>query len=411
MADADEHGQRLAPPFFAVVFLPCGIRVGFIAVTLSYILARHGVSVAAIAGISALGLLPSTWQFFFGPVVDMSLTPKRWYLAMVGVLSLCVAAFAFVPLTAASVPLLDVLGFTAGLAATLVWCAGQAVMANTTPIEQRGAAAGWTQASHMGGASLGGGLGLWLASHAGGPRVAIVALALICLACAVPVLLTHVAHAPSADRLAHRMRGVGAEIWAFARTRKGVLTIIVLLIPADMGAALALLPAVARNWGAGADLVALTGGALAGFAVMPGCILGGYLCTRFAPRSVYLVGSLIFGLGEAAMAFAPHTPLSFGLFVLLNSFLAGAANGPYSAVIFDCLGPRAAASLGSILSSLGQAPLLVVTLVVGAVETAHGADAMLYAEAGLAVVSVAGFVVLATLWRPGPVTALVAAPV
>ena len=400
MEATDGHQQRLAAPFFAIVFLPCGIRAGFIAVTLSYILARHGVSVAAIAGISALGLLPSTWQFFFGPLVDMSLTPKRWYLTMVGALSLCLAAFAFVPLGPASLPLLDALGFTAGLCATLVWCAGQAVMANTTPVETRGAAAGWTQTAHMGGAGLGGGLGLWLAAHAGGPRVAILGLALICLACALPVLLTHVAHAPSAERLTHRMRGVGAEIWGFARSRKGVLTLIVLLLPADMGAALGLLPTVARNWGAGSDLVALTGGALAGLVVAPGCILGGYLCNRFTPRTVYLVGSLVFGFGEAAMAFAPHTPFNFGLFVLLNAFLAGAANGPYSAVIFDCLGPRAAASLGSLLSSLGQVPLLIVTLVVGSVETAHGADAMLYAEAGLAVVSVIGFAALASLWRP-----------
>jgi MFS transporter, PAT family, beta-lactamase induction signal transducer AmpG len=410
MDRANDQGQRLAAPFFAIVFLPCGIRLGFVGVTLSYILAQRGVSVAAIAGLSALGLLSSTWQFFFGPLVDMSFTPKRWYLATLVALSLCMAAFAVAPLTAASMPLLSLLSLIAGLSGTLVWSAGQAVMANTTPVKSRGAAAGWTQASHMGGASLGGGLGLWLALHGGGPRVAIAALALVCLACALPVLLTAVAHAPSSERLTSRMRGVGAEIWDFARTRKGVLTIIVLLLPADMGAAIGLLPTVASHWGAGGDLVALTGGALAGLTVMPGCLLAGHLCTRFIPRSVYLVGSLVFGLGEAAMAFAPHTPFNFGLFVLLNSFLAGAANAPYSAVIYDCLGPRAAATLGSLLASLGQAPLVIVTLVVGAVETARGADAMLYAEAAMAIVSVAAFAVLAALWRPTPIAGFAVAP-
>jgi MFS family permease len=402
MDDTDESKPRLAPPFFAVVFLPCGIRAGFIGVTLSYILAHKGVSVAAIAGIGALGLLPSTWQFFSGPLVDMSLTPKRWYLAMAGVLSVCLAAFALAPQTAASAPLLGLLSLTAGVASTLVWSAGQAVMANTTPVKLRGAAAGWTQTAHMGGAALGGGLGLWLATHVGGPSVAILALALICLACALPVLLTPVAHAASGERLAQRTRGVGAEVWRFLKTRQGVLTILILLLPADLGAALTLLPAVAKHWGAGADLVALTGGGLAAFAVTPGCLIGGYLCTLFSPKTVYVAGSLVFGLGEAAMAFAPHTPFTYGLFVLLNAFLAGAANGPYSAVIFECLSPKAAATLGSLLASLGQAPLVIVTVVVGAVETARGADAMLYAEAGMAVASMIAYTALVTIWRPAP---------
>lgn len=409
MDDVDDPEPRLAPPFFAIVFLPCGIRAGFVAVTLSYILAHLGVSVAAIAGIGAIGLLPSTWQFLFGPLVDVSLSPKRWYLGMVSLLTLCLVAFALTPMTRASVPWLGVLSFAAGAAATLTWTAGQAIIANTTPVKTRGAVAGWTQTAHMGGAGLGGGLGLWLTAH-GGPRIAIVVLALICLACALPVLLTPVAHKPSGDRLGGRLRGVGVEVWRFARTRKGVLTLLVLLLPADLGAATSLLPTVAKNWGAGADVVALTGGALAGLFVSPGCLLGGYLCNRFPPKTVYVIGSLAFGLGEAAMAFAPHTPFNFVLFVILNAFLGGAANGPYSAVINECLTRRAAATLGSILSSLGQVPLVVVTVVVGAVETAHGADAMLYAEAAMAVISMAVYTAIATLWRPAiRATALAAA--
>jgi len=406
MDETDRSAPGLAPPFFALVFLPCGIKAGFVGVTLGYLLAHGGVSVAAIAGIGALVLLPSTWQFLFGPLIDMSLTPKRWYLVAVGALSLLLAAFALTPLDVASVPLLDVLGLAMGVAATLVWAAGQAVMANTTPPAIRGAAAGWTQAAHMGGGGLGGGLGLWLATHAGGPGVAILALAAICLACALPVLLTHVPHAPLAGQVSGRARGVAAEVWDFLRTRQGVLTIVLLLLPADMGAATALLPTVAKYWSAGADLVALTTGVLSGFMMAAGCLVGGYLCTRFPSKTVYVVGSLIFGLGEAAMAFAPHGPSAFALFVLVNSFLAGAANGPYSAVIFDCLSPRAAASLGSLLSSLGQAPLVVVTVVVGAVATARGPDAMLYAEAAMAVIAMAAYAALVWLWRPAPRAAM-----
>lgn len=409
MTTSDRVEKGLPPPLFAIVFLPCGIRAGLVGVTLSYVLAKHGVSVAAIAGLHALGLLPTTWQFFMGPVVDVSLTSKRWYLTAVGVLTLCLVAFALSPLTPAAMPFLDALGLIAGLSATLVWSAASAVMAHTTPAEKRGAAAGWTQVAHMGGAGLGGGLGLWIVTHAGGPRVAILVMALACLACALPVLMTRVARHPAGVRLTDRARGMAAEVWDFARTRRGILTILLLLLPMDMGAATTLLPTVAGQWRASSDLVALFGGALVGLAVMPGCIIGGYLCTRFPPRTVYISGSLAFGLGEALMALSPHTPTTYAVFSLLNAFLAGLANGPYSGVIFASMGSKAAATLGSILSSLGQLPLLLVTLVVGMVETRHGADAMLLAEAGLAVISVVGYVALASSWRRDTIATLVPA--
>jgi hypothetical protein len=95
----------------------------------------------------------------------------------------------------------------------------------------------------------------------------------------------------------------------------------------------------------------------------------------------------------------------------MNAFLWGLANGPYTGVIYDSMGSNAAATLGSILSSLGQLPLVLVTVVVGAVGTRYGADGMLFAEAGMAAISVAAYIAVATLWRPalggGPVLAAV----
>ena len=397
----------LPAPFFAVVFLPCGIRAGLVGVTLSYVLARHGVSLAAIAGLLALSLVPTTWQFLLGPIIDVSLTSKRWYLIAVAVLTLCLVSFGLSPLTPAAMPFLDALGLVAGLSSTLVWTAASAVMAHTTPVERRGAAAGWTQVAHMGGAGLGGGLGLWLVTHAGGPHVAILTMAAACLACALPVLVTSVPRHPAGVRLADRARGMAAEVWDFARQRRGILMIFILLLPMDMGAATAMLPTVASHWRATPDMVALIGGVLGGLAVAPGCVLGGYLCTRFPPRYVYLAGSLAFGLGEALMAFSPHTPVTFALLGLTNAFLWGLANGPYTAVIYDSMGSKAAATLGSILFSIGQLPLVLVTVVVGAVGTRWGADGMLIAEAVMAVISVAAYIALERSWRP----ALAAAPV
>lgn len=58
---------QIAPPMFAVIYLPCGMLGGYRAVALAYIFSAHGVSVAAIAGVAALALLPTTWRSLSAP--------------------------------------------------------------------------------------------------------------------------------------------------------------------------------------------------------------------------------------------------------------------------------------------------------------------------------------------------------
>jgi PAT family beta-lactamase induction signal transducer AmpG len=372
-----EEKPQLAPPVFAIVYLPCGLFAGFRLVTLSYLLAAHGVSVAKIAEVGALALLPTTWQFLFGPIIDVSLDPRRWHLIAVLTVALSLVLFAFTPLTPAALPAIAALSFAGGLASTLTWAAAGAVMAHTTPERARGAAAGW--------------------AHLGGSVVACLSLAALSALSSAPVLATRLRKA-DAEGVVTRAGAVVAALWRFVLTRRGVITLFVLLLPLDLGAATNMLPAVAWRWRASADVVALVSGALGGCAFIPGCVLGGYLSTRFPLRPLYMALSVAFAAGEAAMTLAPHTPAAFAAFVLLNNLLLGAANGAYTAVIFDCLGAQAAATLGSILFSLGQVPLLTMTLAVGGAETRWGPDAMLDLEAGAAVVALAAYAVLAAAW-------------
>lgn len=404
-----DDARGLAPPLFAIVFLPRGIALGFVVVTLSYALAHSGVSVADIAGLAALALLPTTLKFIISPIIDMTLTSKRWYLMAVTALTVCLAGFALTPLTAASLPLLRLLCLLTGALMSIVFIAAMAVMAHATPAAGRGAAGGWTQVALMGGHGLGGGLGLWIATHASGPKVAALVLAGCCLVCVLPVLLTRIPRLTTAERLTARMALIAADVWRFVRTRDGALAIAVLLSPAAIGGATGLLAASSHAWQASSDLVALVCGALSGLAAAPGCVAGGYLSNRFSARTVYVVGALIFAAGEAAMAVSPHTRATFAGFVLLNAFLLGVANGAYLALIYGCLSNRSVATLGSLLASLGQVPVTLVTLIVGRVATAHGANAMLLVEAGPGAASMAVFALLVWLWRPAPRLDLAAA--
>jgi MFS family permease len=401
MGESDSEVRGLPAPLWGVVSLPPSIAGGFVSVAFIYELGRHGVGMAAISGLAGLALLPSTWQFLAGPAIDMSLTQRRWYGLAGIVLLTCLIGIGFTPATAAALPVLGALCFVGACSHVCLGVSAMSAMAATTAPEARGPIGGWVQAANLGGAGLGGGLGLWIVTHAGGAPTACVILSAICVLCALPMIRLRVPPPARAATLAAQSRYLGVQLWALARTRNGVLAIMAETLPAALGAAMGLLPAVAGQWHASADLVALVRGALGGAASIPGCLVGGYLCRRFRHRTVYMWAALAYAAAEAAMAFAPHTPAFFAFFVILNALILGVAFGPLSAIVYDCLGPAAAATVGSALFSLCNLPLVVMVLVVGHAEAKLGADGMLLTEAGVAVVAIGFYGLVAWLWKPG----------
>ena len=49
-------------------------------------------------GLVSLYLLPSSWRFLVGPLLDVSLTPRLWFLLATGAQTLVLLAFALTPL-------------------------------------------------------------------------------------------------------------------------------------------------------------------------------------------------------------------------------------------------------------------------------------------------------------------------
>ncbi|HEX3366586.1 MFS transporter [Phenylobacterium sp.] len=402
--------RGLAPHWYLPIYLPFGLTGGFVGVTMGYLLAHHGVSVAAVAALLVLYGLPTTWKFAMGPVLDTSLSPPKWYLINLAIAVAALVALAFTPLSMSSMPLLSGLALLMGVAMNAMTSSATAGMALTTPNEQRGAVAGWLQCGQLGGAGLGGGLGLWLAEHAGGQATAALVLAGLCALCALPILHLRVPPRLAGVSVRHRLLDVVGALWTLTRTRTGVLAILANVLPASLGAATTLLPTVAGDWHASADTVALVLGAITGIANLPGCIIGGYLCDIFPRRTVYVLSALACALGEAAMAFGPHTPLSFGVFAILNAVLLGLSWAAVSAVCFEQLGARAAATVAAVLSSISNLPVVIMVAIVGSVQGKHGSTGMLLVEAAFGVASVVVYVLIASVWKSAPAVNLNAAP-
>jgi len=390
----------MPPPFIGVLLLPSGMNQGFIGVALGYILAQHGVEVSVIAGLISLRLLPDTWSFLSGPLVDCTLSSARWYVLSVIALAIGLELLAFVPLDAAGTALMAPLCLALGVASIVSNSATSAALALTTTHAVRGACAGWRQAGYLGGIGLGGGVGLWLSTHGPGPGVAAALLGLASASCAWPFLVVQVPRVPRGATIVSAAREAFGSLWSLLRSRDGVLAVVAVTLPAGLGAAMNLMPAVAGDWGASATLVATVTGILGGLATLPGCIAAGYLCDRFPRRTVFMYSALLCAAGEAVMAMCPHSPQNFALFVLVNSALTGLAYGSVAAVIFDRLGPLGAATVGGVLSSMCNLPVVVVTVLVGAVQSHRGSNAMLLVEAGLGIASVALYALLTWAWRP-----------
>ena len=401
--EIDIATRSLPAPVFGMLTLPLGIQTGFASVTLGYVLSHHGFSVAAVAGLIGLSLLPSTWRFLVGPFIDVSLTPRLWYLLSNGLMSLSFLGVALVPLELASLPILSLLVFTLGVTSNVAGSAKYAVVATTVPSHHRGAVAGWMQAGNLGGTGLGGGIGLMIATQFG-MSVAAVSLAAGCILLSLPMLWARTPRQSAGVGLGPQAAGLWRAMWALLCTRDGILAIIASVLPVGLGAAATLLSAVAGDWSASANEVALATGILGGLASMPGCIAGGYLANRFGARPAFIIAGLVGGCGEAAMALAPHTPVMFMGFVLLNNVLLGVAWGALTAVTLEVLKPAGAATVGAVLASVSNLPVVVGIMFIGAVQIRHGSATMLLVEAGLAVLSVITYSLLAVLWRPAAKT-------
>jgi MFS family permease len=120
------------PSIYAGLYLPFGAVNGYLTVAIAYQLAQAGVSAEGIGALIALYLMPQTWKFLWAPLVDMTLSSKRWYvigavLSALGALGMAICSTRPVNLTA-----LTTAAVMASLATTLLGMAVEALIAHST---------------------------------------------------------------------------------------------------------------------------------------------------------------------------------------------------------------------------------------------------------------------------------------
>src|SRR5213079_3134965 len=154
--------------------------------------------------------------------------------------------------------------------------------------------------------------------------------------------------------------------------------IVLVCSPIGAGAMNNLWSAVAPDWRASADRVALVSGVLNGVISAIGCIIGGWVADRVGRWWAYFGSGLALAIVAIVMAVAPRSPESFIAGVLAYSFVNGIAYAAFSAVVPLAIGRGAASTKYAALSSLGNLPVVYMTALDGWAHDKFGTSWMLH---------------------------------
>ena len=389
------------PFIFFLLVLPTGISAGFVGVTLPFELTRAGFTVGAAAAIVAVGLSSNIWRFLWGPIADLTLSLRKWYWIGLGTCASTLWLLSLIPIRPNEVALLTAMVFISQVAGTFVVLPVGGLMAHTVAGDEKGRASGWYQMGNLGGFGLGGGAGVWLASHFSSHLAGSV-LAATMLVCAAPLYWVPDVRPAVGGRVGQRMRDIGKDFRDLVRSPIVLLTIALVTCPVGAAGASSLWSAIAPDWYASPDTVALATGALSAVASAIGCLIGGHMADRVGRWWTYFVAGTFMALVAIAMAMAPRTPSQYSTWVLLYAVSLGMANASFSALVLNAIGRGAASTKYAIMSSLGNVPCVYMTAFDGWAYDRWHASGMLHAEAWVSLACV--FVGLLALWKINPAT-------
>lgn len=402
------------PILFLAMFVPMGISNGYVVVTLGYLLAAGGVGVDAIAMLGVWSLVPQWGKFLVGPLVDSTLTNKTWYLMTTLLTGALIVATGFVPATGSNLGVITIFVFLISVASAFSALAADAVMAHATKPEEKGQAGGWSQAGNLGGSAIGGGLGLWLAQNFAPASIglpvsgAVIGSLAVGLLCFITCLSLFFVHEPSADhrgeRFAQSLINVAKDVWAMLKSRRGLIAFVAMWLPISAAAMTQLWSAVAPDWHASANSVAMVNGMLGGLINIVGCIAGGWLSDRMNRMVAFNASSLLCAAVALVAAFMPRTETSYIAIVSAYMLVAGFCYASWGAVVLEAIGAGAAATKYNVLAGIANGPIMYLSWLDGQAHTVwhapswlavDGTTLMLLTEA---FVPVLGTAALAAVW-------------
>ncbi len=373
--------------------------VGVIGLALSSSLVTAGVGVQRVGAIIAASTLAFTLEFLWAPMVDSSLTRRRWFLNGTAVMCACIVALLIAPWRATAVPLLTLLAFCASSGAAVAAVSVKGIMAYETPAGRLSAASGYYTAGGTVAKAIAGGGTLWLLTHLSSRPLAAAVSAGTALLFGSAIALASAARPLPWGSVPTALLSALADLWRFIRNPNGAITAVMCVIPFGCGTEAGLIGAIAREWAVTADQLA-TFGVLTAASTTAGAALGGWLSMRLGSWSAYVTFGWLLIILVLGFAWSPRTAAWFLTVELIYRALATASYATLLGIVMKAIGRGAASTKAATLWSLANLAFAYPTLIEGRVHDRVGTTAMLVTDAAL---GIAGFgVLLAVIWLLRP---------
>jgi len=389
------ESPRRPPPAFLyfILFLPFGATTVFVSLTVVNIWSQDKtIGEAALGAMVAMNILPHTFKVLWAPIVDTVWNGRAWYIVGNMVSSAAILATGFVPVGKSHMGLLTGLVLLNGFATTFVGMTTEALMAHVCPPEQRGSAAGWSQAGNVGGGIIGA-LALTLFDVTGIVSLPAIVVSIVLAMCSVVLIALPPIHPVDRPTFGEAAKELARDIRGIFWSRMGIIAAALSLLPIGSGAAANLFGAKAfvAEWGVPQSYVGPLNGIVGSIAAILGSLVGGVLSNKLEKKKAYALSGVALAASAFAMALMPRTAWSYVLWVFGYQFALGMCYAAFTAFVLDIIGKGAAATKYNLLASLANIPITLMGRWDGQVAQAHGHGMMLYFDGTM---GVAGAVVL-----------------
>jgi len=393
------------PFIFLFLMLPFGVMFGYVTITLGFLLTKAGIPLGQVAPIIAIALIPNMFKFLWAPLVDTTLTVKKWYIIANIITALGIFLTGILPLKVESLSIMSIIIFLACFGNTIIAMSTESLLAHDTPEHQKGRAGGWLQAGNLGGFGLGGGAGIWLAERLPEAWMTGSLIALVCLLCSFGLFyLSEPTIFLKEKNYLKTLGNLNKDIWKLVKSKMGFLALFLCFLPLGTGAASNLWSSVSNDWNASADTVALVVGVGAGIISAVGCLVGGWICDKMDRKKAYILFGITQALITVAMAFSPLKEDMFILWTSMYAFGSGLAYAGFSAFVLEAIGKGAAATKYNVFASLSNVPIYYMIYIDEWAHGKWGAFGMLSAESFMALLGAIIFIVIfVTVNRMRPV--------
>ncbi len=371
--------RRQLPPWaMGLAVAPLGFYYGFVSTALPILLAARGVAVGKIAWISAAGFSPTFWAFLLCPILDVRFSKRTYAFFFAAVAAVCLGISTLLTGNLAA--------FTA---VVTVGCAATVIFGNThggwmpDVIEDKhySAVGGTSNIANLGAAGLFATLVVVLVRTLPGP----VAAGLLGLTVMAPtVLLFFIPLPKKPTRSAREMFGsFFGDLYRVCRRRECILGLACFLSPTACFALTNLFSGLGADFHASESWVTALNGAGVAAVCSAGCLVGIWICRRYARRTVYIVTGFGGAAAALGMIWTPHTMVYFAAGVLAYNFFTGINYTAFTALCYEIVGPEnpLASTQMALLAASANLPISYMTAVDGHFHTTHGLAGMLGVDA------------------------------